>query len=110
MAILIGNSRVIDFTSLIVAAIGSGRIKSWAVVDTGLTCTAKDHASKAFFREVKHLGNPCFAIFRPKQFGISSDIYAVYHGLFIEMMLGNFMLKFSDVRATALPISGVDAI
>jgi hypothetical protein len=44
-----------------------------------------------------------FGIIKPNDQNISKEMYAIYHGRFIESMLAHFDKKFSYSFATALP-------
>ena len=47
-----------------------------------------------------------FKIIRPEKATVPTEIYAVYHGRFIESMVAHCSQLFTDARATATPDSG----
>jgi hypothetical protein len=82
-------------------------IITWSMDSDGdFTHTPHQWKSKAWFRPSVQ-GSELVFIFLGRQKEITSkEIYAVYHGRFIEMLLAHFDVKFSSVQATALPARG----
>jgi hypothetical protein len=86
-------------------AIDEKKITTWAYSKDGdFTHTPTQWYANAWLRPSAVAGAELrFAIIRPQNANISSEVYAVYHGRFIEMMLAHFDTEFSNSTATALP-------
>jgi hypothetical protein len=85
------------------AAIDSKRITTWAYDTNGdFTHSPIQWANKAWMRPTVIAGTQLdFGVIRPRTSTISSEIYAIYHGRFVEMMLAHFDADFGSVSATA---------
>lgn len=86
-------------------AIDDGHISTWSYDSQGdFTHTPEQWNKLAWFRpkviEKKQL---VFSIIRPKNRNISSEVYAVYHGRFLESILVHCDTLFTKSIATALP-------
>ncbi len=86
-------------------AISNGRIETWSDQNGDFTHKPGQWVHKAWLRPSIKESKLRFAIIRPKNLSINSEVYAVYHGRFIEMMLAHFDQQFSNGAATALPIA-----
>ncbi len=85
-------------------AIDDGVIATWSYdQDDDFTHTPSQWKNKAWLRPKVKDGKLVFVIIKQKNVNISSLIYAVYHGRFIESMLNHFDASFSNATATALP-------
>ncbi len=85
-------------------AIKEGRIATWSYdKDDDFTHTPKQWKNKAWLRPKIEDGKLAFYILRPKNTNITSLVYAVYHGRFIESMLLHCDSFFSNSIATAYP-------
>lgn len=86
-------------------AIDDGRVVTWAYDEDGdFTHTAQQWRSLAWLRpKVKERETLIFSIIKPKNSKISSEIYAIYHGRFIESMLVHCDSLFTRAIATAFP-------
>lgn len=90
------------------AAINEGKVVTWGYdADGDFTHTAQQWKSQAWLRP-KIIENTelVFTIVKPQNSKISSEIYAIYHGRFIESMLVHCDLLFKEASATALPEDG----
>jgi len=89
-------------------AIDEGSVVTWGYDSDGdFTHTAQQWKSKAWLRpkilEGKEL---ILTIVKPQNAKVSSEVYAVYHGRFIESMLVHCDSLFTDAIATAFPADG----
>jgi hypothetical protein len=89
-------------------AIDDGHVTTWTYdADGDFTHTADQWNRKAWLRPKIQEGIAlALYILTPKDATLSSAIYAIYHGRFIESMLRHCDKLFSDGRATALPVDG----
>ena len=89
-------------------AIDDGHVTTWAYDSDGdFTHTADQWNRKAWLRpKVIEAEALVLYILGPKDTKISSTIYAVYHGRFIESMLAHCDGLFAEAQATAMPIAG----
>lgn len=86
-------------------AIKEGRVATWSYdKDDDFTHTPEQWKNQAWFRPKIETNGLAFYIFRPKNTNITSLVYAVYHGRFIESMLLHCDNLFTDSIATALPM------
>jgi hypothetical protein len=91
-------------------AIDAGTIATWKYDSDGdFTHTPDQWRSKAWLRPQVINGVLRFTILIPASTLRSCEVYAVYHGRFIEMMLAHFDKSFDNVAASAL-LSAPDAI
>jgi hypothetical protein len=92
------------------AAARKKSLETWVLDSDGdFTHSRQQWQSKAWFRPRVEVGNLAFYILGPKGVRMSREVYAVYHGRFIEMLLTHFDEKFYSATATALPMVG-DAV
>lgn len=102
MAIKIKTNNASELLEDLKSAIKEDKIETWAYDDGYFTHSPQQWKHKAWFKpQVKEEGLN-FGIYPPKSKSISSSIYAIYHGRFIEMMLAHFDNKFKKIEATAL--------
>lgn len=86
------------------------RIVTWSYDREGdFTHTPLQWKNKAWLRPELQLGRLELYILNPRDTRISSEVYSVYHGRFIEAMLAHCDRLFSDGTASALA-SGKDSI
>jgi hypothetical protein len=83
-------------------AIRKGHVETWSDVNGDFTHTPPQWKGKAWMRPTVYANELRFSIIRPQNGSITSEIYAVYHGRFIETMLAHFDKQFSTGAATAL--------
>jgi hypothetical protein len=89
-------------------AIDDGKVATWSYdADGDFTHTAQQWKGQAWLRpKVKEGEDLTLTILKPKNSNISSEVYAIYHGRFIESMLVHCDSLFTDAAATALPADG----
>lgn len=86
-------------------AVDDGHVTTWAYDSEGdFTHTAEQWSKRAWLRpKIKEGEELIFYILSPRETKISSTVYAIYHGRFIESMLTHCDRLFSDGCATAIP-------
>jgi hypothetical protein len=88
-------------------AIRSGTVETWELdTDGDLTHSPEQWNNEAWFRPSVQTGQLVFMIIGKESEAMSTEVYAVYHGRFIEMLLAHFDDKFSSASATAQAIVG----
>lgn len=89
-------------------AIDDGHVDTWAYDHQGdFTHTPEQWNKRAWLRPSVVDGEKLvFNIIRPKGSTVPTDIYAVYHGRFIESMIAHCAGLFTDARATPVADSG----
>lgn len=89
------------------AGIRAGKIVTWELDSAGdITHTPEQWKHQAWFRPKVESGCLVFNILGRKSTKMTKEIYAVYHGRLIEMLLVHFDDKFSVVNSTALATTG----
>ena len=89
--------------------IDQGQITTWKYDPEGdftHTTSSGQWANKAWLRPEVHSDKLRLVILKPKGMPLTREVYAVYHGRFIEMLLNHFDSEFTEVTATALPSRG----
>ena len=88
--------------------IDDGRVKTWSYDSDGdFTHTAEQWSRKAWLRpKIIEREELVFYILSPKESDLSSAVYAVYHGRFVESLLQHCDKLFSEASATAMPEAG----
>jgi hypothetical protein len=111
MAIYVKTATPVELLATYKKAIDGGHVKTWAYDSDGdITHTAEQWNRKAWLRPKIQEGTAlALYILTPKDQDLSSEIYAIYHGRFIESILRHCDKLFSEARATALP-EGSDVI
>ena len=85
-------------------AIDKDIIVTWSYDQDGdFTHTSTQWKNKAWLHPEIKTSELVFSIIKQKSNNISSLIYAVYHGRFIQSMLNHFDSSFSNAETTALP-------
>ncbi|MFA6422764.1 MAG: hypothetical protein WCV92_05215 [Candidatus Buchananbacteria bacterium] len=88
-------------------AIKEGRITTWSCDPDGdFTHSPDQWKNQAWFRPKADADQLVLYILKPKNINLTTEIYAVYHGRFIESMLVHCDKLFTDSIATALPAEG----
>jgi hypothetical protein len=104
MAVRVFCDNPTELLANIKAAIRAGTVETWSVDSDGdLTHSPQQWKNKAWFRPSVETEKLVFYLLGQKTEKMSKEIYAIYHGRFIEMLLAHFDLKFSRATATALP-------
>ena len=89
------------------AAIRAGKVLTWQLDSEGdFTHSPEQWRNQAWFRPTIEPGMLVFKILGRKDVRMSTEVYAVYHGRFIEMLLAHFDQRFATVSSTAQPVVG----
>lgn len=86
-------------------AIDDGHVVTWSYDKDGdFTHTAQQWVNRAWLRpEVTAGTRLSLFILAPQETTLSSEVYAIYHGRFVEAMLRHCDTLFNEARATSLP-------
>jgi hypothetical protein len=85
-------------------AIDEGRVDTWFYDKDGdFTHSPVQWRGLAWLRPKVQMGKLTLHIIKPQNQEISSEVYAVYHGRFIESMVRHCDKLFSECNATAMP-------
>ena len=104
MAIIVKTENPSQLLSKIKASIREEKIVTWEVDSDGdFTHVPEQWKHKAWLCPKITEDTLNFNILGTKSKSISTVVYGVYHGRFIEMLLSHFDKSFSSARATALP-------
>jgi hypothetical protein len=104
MAVNVNVQNPASLLALIKRGIDERAIQTWAYDGDGdFTHSAQQWNRKAWLRPSLGNGGLVLNIVSPQGQAISKEIYGVYHGRFIEMLLVHFDDKFSSADATAMP-------
>ena len=89
-------------------SIDAGRARTWSYDRDGdFTHTADQWTKKAWLRpKVKEGEELVFYILAPRETSLTSEVYAVYHGRFIESVLRHCDGLFKEACASAEPEGG----
>jgi len=88
-------------------SIEKGRVVTWLCDKDGdFTHTTEQWKKAAWLRPSIKTGEIVFSIIKPQNKNISAEVYAIYHGRFIESMLAHCDLLFLQASATAMPSEG----
>lgn len=104
MAIIVYTSMPAQLLGSIKKDIDSGHIVTWEYDSDGdFTHKTSDEQwyKKAWLRPSSQQGALLFGLLGQKGVKMSKQIYGVYHGRFIEMLLTHFDNAFTNVSATA---------
>ncbi|MBZ5532078.1 MAG: hypothetical protein LAO20_11660 [Acidobacteriia bacterium] len=102
MAIRVITSQPNALLAAIKKAINERHVDTWSYdADGDFTHTPPQWAKKAWLRPTIQSGALVFNIINPQGVTITKEIYGVFHGRFIEMLLVHFDGSFDDARATA---------
>ena len=103
MAIRVATSQPQALLAAIKRAIEQRHVETWAYDRDGdFTHAPTQWANKCWLRPHIGVGTLTFTTLPPRGVALSKEIYAVYHGRFIEMLLAHFDSQFSDAEATAV--------
>lgn len=89
-------------------AIDDGRASKWSYDSDGdFTHTSPEWTGKAWLRpRIREREALIFYILGPSERSVSTDVYAVYHGRFMEALLRHCDGLFSGARITSMPDDG----
>lgn len=102
MAIIVKTNNPAGLLRAIRQAIDDSRVETWSYDRDGdFTHTPAQWKSRAWLRPKTYPGELRFGIIKPQHVTLSTLIYGVYHGRFIEMLLVHFDNSFTLASATA---------
>lgn len=102
MALIISTNKANDLVKAIKTAIDEGHVDTWEYDDDGdFTHTPSQWRNEAWLRPVPYTNELRFGILKRQDVDLSVEIYAVYHGRFIEMLLAHFEQYFLTATATS---------
>lgn len=105
MAVTVSTNDPAGLLAAIKAAINGEEVRTWSYdTDGDFTHTAEQWKNKAWLRPRLEEGCLVLNILAPRASNMSTTVYAVYHGRFVEMLLTHFDSKFKRAEASALPI------
>lgn len=91
-------------------AIDESQIKTWRYKDISgtrwYTHSADQWDARAWFKATTKTGGVIFNIAPPKGGSITTEVYAIFHGRFIEMLIAHFANMLSLTAASPLPVTG----
>lgn len=103
MAINIQTDNPTALLKAIYSSIDDGTIKTWEYDHDGdFTHAPSQWKYKAWLRPSSENGCLVLNIIWPAGESLSNELYAIYHGRFIEMLLAHFDDSFVEANATAL--------
>ena len=103
MALIIATAKPSALLAAIKKEIDNKKIDTWEYdADGDFTHTPDQWKKKAWLRPVVQQGVLLFGLLGPKGVTMKKDIYGVYHGRFIEMLLNHFDNDFATAEATAM--------
>lgn len=104
MAVNVATSAPKSLLDSIYSEIDDGAIETWSYDEDGdfshVTSDGQWEGKAWLHPEVK-AGKLVLGIIPPQSGTVTEEVYAVYHGRFIEMLLAHFDDGFSEVTATA---------
>lgn len=102
MAIRVATAQPSSLLAAIKKAIDERKVDTWSYDSDGdFTHTPTQWAKKAWLRPNVQSSGLVLNILNQKGVNLSKEIYGVYHGRFIEMLLAHFDDKFTGAEATA---------
>jgi hypothetical protein len=105
--ITVSTSNAAGLLQQVKAAIGSGHVQTWSVDKDGdFTHTPPQWQNKAWLRPSTVNGSLVLNLLKPQNAQLTWEVYAVYHGRFIEMLIAHFNSSFSIAQGTASPAIG----
>lgn len=84
-------------------AIRKGHITTWSEENGYFTHSPSQWARKAWLKPSFQGSELRFAIIKSQSSNVTTEVYAVYHGRFIETMLAHFDSQFKNGYASAMP-------
>jgi hypothetical protein len=87
-------------------AIRDGLVDTWTYKEGYFTHSPEKWRYKAFLKPSMESEDLILNIIGPKDQDVSAEVYAVYHGRFIEMLLAHFDRALDSATATSMPIQG----
>ena len=103
MAIIIKTVDPGGLLKAIKTAIDEKKIVTWSYDKDGdFTHTPDQFVNKAWLTSKIYVGELRLGILKQKSIELSTSIYAIYHGRFIETVLSHFDQKFTTALATSV--------
>jgi hypothetical protein len=107
MAVVVITDDARGLLHAIRTAIDESRIETWSYDKDGdFTHTAEQWKQCAWLRPLLKEDRLVLNIIPPRRRAISTRVYGIYHGRFIEMLLCHFDGRFMKAWATANPTDG----
>jgi hypothetical protein len=107
MAINISTATPAALLAAFKKGIKDGHIVTWSCDDAGdFTHTPPQWQYKAWLRPVVYNGQLTLNILGQKSQQMSLEVYAVYHGRFIEAMIAHCRTLFTVAAGTSVPTTG----
>ena len=107
MAVTVDTPNSASLLEAIKLRIRNKSISTWALIqEQYLTHSVAQWENRAFFLPKCQPGLLAFYIIAPQGGSVSTEVYAIYHGRLIEMLLAHFDKAFTQAVASALPITG----
>lgn len=104
MAIRVLTDNPSRLLAAIKKAIDVGDVETWTYDDDGdLTHSPKQWENLAWLRPSTGADRLVFNIIKQQDVAMSMEVYGVYHGRFMEMLLVHFDALFTIAYATAMP-------
>jgi hypothetical protein len=92
------------------ASINANRIRTWSRRDTGhYTHAHTDWDGQAFLLPVIYADQVRFKIVRETNTPLTRNLYGIYHGRFIEMLVRHFPLRITAIGCTPNPVDNFDS-
>lgn len=102
MAIKVSTSSPSALLSKIKKAVDDGKVRSWSYDKDGdFTHDSEQWSKKAWLRPKTYQGELRFGILGVEGTQMTKQVYGLYHGRFIDMLLTHFDDDFSSATATA---------
>jgi hypothetical protein len=102
MSVRVTSSQPGALLAAIKQAIDAKKIETWSYDSDGdFTHTPPQWNKKAWLRPSVQSGALVLNILNPRGVNLSTEIYGIYHGRFIEMLLAHFDTRFSGAEASA---------
>ncbi len=109
MALYIPTDNPGGLLTVLKKAIDTGEVTTWECDSFGFfTHSPERWRERAWFRPFVVQGVLQFGIVANTNIPLNYEIYSIYHGRFIEMLISHFHDQFDDVKATTKPVEEVD--
>ena len=103
MAVIVNTNKPVILLAAIKKKIDDEGIDTWAYDSDGdFYHVPEQWKGKAWLRPHPQQGVLTFGLFGQKDVTMSTTVYGIYHGRFIEMLLFHFDNAFSVAQATAM--------
>jgi hypothetical protein len=107
MAVIVATQKGRELWNAIVEGIDDGSIRTWAFDNSRKYLThigsGDQWKNRAFMKPSLSTDRLIFNIIMPRNENVTTEVYAIYHGRLIEMILAHFDKLFSSAQATAFP-------